>query len=89
MLPDCWRTSHTQATCSWVNPKDWKGMRAGIGGQGRDVDGKDVMEGKWAWLGEVVKDPRWWFVEEDEVMADIWVESVMCPTNMIQLLFFS
>jgi len=29
-----------------VNPKDWKGMRAGIGGQGRDVDGKDVMEGK-------------------------------------------
>ena len=21
-LPDCSRTSHTQATCSWVNPKE-------------------------------------------------------------------
>lgn len=26
MFPACCRTSQTQATWSWVNPKDWKGM---------------------------------------------------------------
>lgn len=81
MLPDCCKTSQTQATCSWVNPNDWKGMRA-VGGQvNEDAREDEAIRAEDMWCPEEGPcSPRWW-LERDE---GIWEDSVICPMIILR-----
>lgn len=70
MLPDCCNTSQTQATCSWVKPKDWKGMSDEGTGAGQPSTAED-------------RDDEWPLMPASEV-SGMWDDSLMCPIIMSQ-----
>ena len=70
MLPDCCNTSQTQATCSCVKPKDWKGMRDEATGAGQASMAED-------------RDDEWPLMPARDVRG-MWDDSLMCPIIMSQ-----